>query len=97
MLVEYLLFTTTPGHFPNFDCIRALKAELDKDEGTIFRYSNHENTILREIHRQLEAHNEPDKKELQDFIDSITHYEEDKVKFVGERDMVDLVYVVLKY
>lgn len=88
---------TTPGHFPNFDFIRALKAELDKDEGTIFRYSNHENTILREIHRRLEAHNEPDKKELQDFIDSITHYEEDKVKFVGERDMVDLANVVLKY
>lgn len=88
---------TTPGHFPNFDFIRALKAELDKDEGTIFRYSNHENTILREIHRQLEAHNEPDKKELQDFINSITHYEEDKVKFVGERDMVDLADVVLKY
>lgn len=88
---------TTQGHFPNFDFIRALKAELDKDEGTIFRYSNHENTILREIHRQLDARNEPDKKELQDFIDSITHYEEEKVKFAGERDMVDLADVVLKY
>ena len=88
---------TTQGHFPNFDFIRALKAELDKDAGTIFRYSNHENTILREIHRQLEARNEPDKKELQDFIDSITHHEEDKVKYVGERDMVDLADVVLKY
>lgn len=88
---------TTPGHFPNFDFIRALKAELDKDNGTIFRYSNHENTILREIYRQLDARNEPDKKELQDFIDSITHYEEDKVKYVGERDMVDLADVVLKY
>ena len=88
---------TTQGHFPNFDFIRALKAELDMDEGTIFRYSNHENTILREIHRQLEVRNEPDKKELQDFIDSITHHEEDKVKYVGERDMVDLADVVLKY
>ena len=87
---------TTQGHFPNFDFIRALKAELDKDEGTIFRYSNHENTILREIHRQLDARNEPDKKELQDFIDSITHYEEDKVKYAGNRDMVDLADVVLK-
>lgn len=88
---------TEQGHFPNFDFIRALKAELDKDNGTIFRYSNHENTILREIHRQLEDRNEPDKKELQDFIDSITHYEEEKVKFAGERDMVDLADVVLKY
>ena len=88
---------TEKGHFPNFDFIRALKAELDQDEGTIFRYSNHENTILREIHRQLDARNEPDKKELQDFIDSITHYEEGKVKYVGDRDMVDLADVVLKY
>ena len=88
---------TEKGHFPNFDFVRALKAELDKDNGTIFRYSNHENTILREIHRQLDARNEPDKKELQDFIDSITHYEEGKVKFVGDRDMVDLADVVLKY
>ena len=88
---------TEKGHFPNFDFIRALKAELDQDEGTILRYSHHENTILREIHRQLDARNEPDKKELQDFIDSITHYEEGKVKFVGDRDMVDLADVVLKY
>ena len=88
---------TEKGHFPNFDFVRALKAELDKDNGTIFRYSNHENTILREIHRQLESRNEPDKTELQDFIDSITHYEEDKVKYVGTRDMVDLADVVLKY
>lgn len=88
---------TEKGHFPNFDFVRALKAELDKDNGTIFRYSNHENTILREIHKQLESRNEPDKTELQDFIDSITHYEEDKVKYVGTRDMVDLADVVLKY
>ena len=88
---------TEKGHFPNFDFVRALKADLDKDNGTIFRYSNHENTILREIHRQLESRNEPDKTELQDFIDSITHYEEDKVKYVGTRDMVDLADVVLKY
>ena len=88
---------THAGHFPNFDFIRALKAELDKDQGTIFRYSNHENTILREIYRQLEIQNEPDKKELQDFIDSITHYEADNVRYEGERDMVDLAQVVLKY
>lgn len=49
---------TEKGHFPNFDFIRALKAELDQDEGTIFRYSHHENTILREIHRQLDASDE---------------------------------------
>lgn len=31
------------------------------------------------------------------FINSITHYEEDKVKYAGDRDMVDLAEVVLKY
>lgn len=92
---------TTPGHFPNFDFIRALKAELDKDQGTIFRYSSHENTILREIHRQLDVQDAPDKRELQAFIDSITQYKvgtgkEEKI-YAGERNMVDLAAVVYKY
>jgi hypothetical protein len=88
---------TEKGHFPNFDFIRALKNELDKDKGTIFRYSNHENTILREIHKQLENSHEEDKEELQAFIESITHYKDGKDEFVGKRDMVDLADVVLKY
>ena len=92
---------TTSGHFPNFDFIRALKAELDKDQGTIFRYSSHENTILREIYRQLDTQDAPDKKELQGFIDSITQYKVGKGKeektYAGERNMVDLAAVVYKY
>ena len=92
---------TTPGHFPNFDFIRALKAELDKDQGTIFRYSHHENTILREIHRQLDVQDAPDKRELQAFIDSITQYKvgsgKSEVTYAGVRDMVDLAAVVYKY
>ena len=92
---------TTPGHFPNFDFIRALKAELDKDQGTIFRYSHHENTILREIHRQLDVQDAPDKRELQAFIDSITQYKvgsgKSEVTYAGERNMVDLAEVVYKY
>mgnify|MGYP003305722698 CR=1 FL=1 len=73
------------------------KNELDKDKDTIFRYSNHENTILREIHKQLENSHEEDKEELQAFIESITHYKDGKDEFVGKRDMVDLADVVLKY
>ena len=92
---------TTPGHFPNFDFIRALKAELDKDQGTIFRYSSHENTILRKIHKQLDVLSAPDKKELQEFIDSITQYKvgkgEEEETIVGKRNMVDLAAVVFKY
>ena len=92
---------TTSGHFPNFDFIRALKAELDKDQGTIFRYSHHENNILREIHRQLDVQDAPDKRELQAFIDSITQYKvgsgKSEVTYAGERNMVDLAAVVYKY
>ena len=80
------------GKFPNFDFLRALKAELDKDHGTVFRYAAHENTILNHIAKQLEESAEPDRQELIDFIYSITH--DSKTKRKGERDMVDLLEVV---
>jgi hypothetical protein len=44
---QYL--NNTQGFFPNFDFIRALKNAVGGDIGTIFRYSNHENTILNAI------------------------------------------------
>ena len=76
-----------PGQFPSFDFLRALKAELDHDQGTIFRWSNHENTILNHIARQIEAQDPPlpDAKKLLDFISSITKS--------GERAMVDLAVI----
>mgnify|MGYP002854546388 CR=1 FL=1 len=82
------------GHFPNFDFVRALKAELEKDNGSIFRYAAHENTILNHIAKQLEESSEPDKDELIAFIMTITH--ETKKKRFGERDMIDLLDVVKK-
>jgi hypothetical protein len=81
------------GEFPNYDFIRALKSTLQNDEGTIFRYHNHENTILNVIHSQLLESNENDKKELCDFIRSITHKTEDQ--HAGLRDMVDLYQLVI--
>ena len=33
--------------FPNFEFVRALMEQLAQDEGTIFRYATHENSILR--------------------------------------------------
>ena len=80
------------GHFPNFDFIRALKVELDKDGGSIFRYSPHENTILNHIADQLSFTNEPDKDELIEFITSITHLP--RYKNGGPRDMIDLLEIV---
>ena len=88
---QYL--NTKKGYFPNFDFVRELKMQLEHDGGSVFRYANHENTILRNIHEQLQNSNEPDKEELMAFIDSITH--EDKV--VGKRDMIDLLEVVKLY
>ncbi len=89
---QYL--NTKKYHFPNFEFVRALKKELEGDNGTIFRYAAHENTILRDIREQLAESNEPDKAELVAFIESITH---DKDKNGGPRDMVDLLEIVRKY
>jgi hypothetical protein len=47
---EYI--NTIPGEFPNFAFVRALKEALGT-KGTIFRYSNHENSILNAIRVQL--------------------------------------------
>jgi hypothetical protein len=80
--------------FPNFEFVRALKSQLEQDNGTIFRYSNHENTILNAFKEQLELSNEADRNELIAFIDSITH--ERNVR-KGERDMIDLCDIVKKF
>ncbi len=82
------------GHFPNFDFLRSLKAELEKDGGSIFRYAPHENTILNHIADQLGFSDEPDKDELQAFIANITHPTGYKVG--GPRDMIDLLEIVKK-
>ncbi len=89
------------GHFPNIDFVRALKVELEKDSGTIFRYSNHENTYLNQIFWQIKESKvleESEKAELGDFIKSITHStERSTVKWKGRRDMVDLWELVKRY
>jgi hypothetical protein len=76
-----------PGQFPSFEFLRALKAELEHDQGTIFRWSNHENTILNHIAQQIAAQDPPlpDAQALLDFIASIT-------KGSG-REMVDLAVI----
>ncbi|MBK8809525.1 MAG: DUF2779 domain-containing protein [Acidobacteria bacterium] len=97
---EYL--NATPGSFPNYDFVRALKAELANDEGTIFRYHSYENTMLCAIYSQLMAEAPeviPDRDELCDFIKLIT---QPTGKLEGEwapgpRNMVDLHYIVTRY
>ena len=85
-----------PGVFPNFEFVRQLKAELSGDNGTIFRYSHHENTILVKIYFQLMESTEVDREELCAFIQTITHLKkkDSVVKWEGARNMVDLCQVV---
>ncbi|MDB4620529.1 DUF2779 domain-containing protein [Flavobacteriaceae bacterium] len=70
---EYL---NTNPEFPNYSFIRSLKNEFSPNlKGTIFRYHNHENTILNKIYTQLinESSIEvPDRNELIDFIKEIS-------------------------
>ncbi|CAN5680595.1 hypothetical protein BH11BAC1_BH11BAC1_16510 [soil metagenome] len=92
---QYLSFES--GTFPNFELVRQLKTALSQDQGSVFRYHNHENTYLRMIYHQLPSHPESpaDKDELMAFIDEITR--EKITKHVGPRDMIDLYQLVLQY
>ena len=86
------------GYFPNFDFVRNLKMALGNDAGSIFRYSHHENTILNAIYEQLLSSNEPDKNQLLEFIQTISHSKGGSaIKWNGERDMIDLWEIVKKY
>ncbi|MFO9752126.1 DUF2779 domain-containing protein [Legionella pneumophila serogroup 1] len=95
---QYL--NSEPGVDPTIEFVRHLKKELDKDDGTIFRYSNHENTYLNFILAQLEQMAEPphDKEDLCFFIRSITKSSSDsKVKWEGPRCMVDILELVKRF
>ena len=88
-----------PGKFTNFEFIRALKKELENDEGTIFRYADHENSYLNMIYRQLiKADHLKDRDELLAFIKSVTKSTGNSVeKWEGDRCMVDMLKVVKSY
>lgn len=95
---EYL--NTERGVFASFDFIRALKAQLENDNGTIFRYADHENSYLNFIYRQLQTteENSSDHAELCAFIRSITHSSGSMdEQWIGPRDMVDMLKLVKRY
>ena len=72
------------GVFPNFEFVRELKKQLEVDDGTIFRWAAHENTILNHIGAQLHQRSSavPDANDLLSFIADVTNN--------GIRSMVDL-------
>lgn len=93
---EYI--NSTPGSFPNFYFVRALKKTLKNDNGSIFRFADHENTILCAIISQLEKSDEFDKTELIDFLKTITHSTKTNTNvWKGNRDMIDLRKIILDY
>lgn len=88
----------TPGEFPNFIFARALFKALGNDNGTIFRYAPHENTVINTIINQLVDSDEHDAAQLIDFLKSITQSTEKSAdKWKGERAMVDLHAIVKDY
>lgn len=93
---EYINFE--PGQFPNFEFLRELKKALLKNDGSIFRYAAHENTILNAIYDQLEESEESDKLELQTFIKQVSQAKNERAEdWKGERNMIDLCQVVKDY
>jgi hypothetical protein len=88
-----------PGIFPNYETVRELKKQLERDHGTIFRYTNHENSYLVEVYKQLLADTNPpkDKDDLCEFIKSITKSDKKSDEWRGNRCMVDLWDLVKKY
>lgn len=93
---EYI--NNTPGEFPNFLFVSALKKALETDNGTIFRFATHENSILNAIKIQLEESTYPKKKDLIDFIKTITTPTQKSAdSWEPNRPMVDLRVVILKY
>lgn len=89
------------GRFPNFEFVGKLKKALEKDHGTIFRYSHHENTVLVSIYHQLaESDLDADERqELMDFIVSVTEStgRNGTAWSGGPRNMVDLCHLVKRY
>lgn len=84
-----------PGVFPNYECVRELKRQLEKDKGTVFRYAAHENSFLVEVHAQFEdASRSPDDRDaLCNFIRSVTKSND----WTGTRAMVDMCELVKRY
>ena len=73
-----------PGEFPNYAFARALKEQLEGDEGSVFMWSHHENTILGSIVRQLGDDPTPPED-----AESLSFFLKRLIKG-GDRAMVDL-------
>ncbi len=89
----------TPGVDPCLPFLRALRTALSQDDGTIFRWATHENTVLNHLRGQLLADPHPpaDLAELVDFVEWITTRSGPAGDIVGARSMVDLCKLAERY
>jgi len=90
------------GSFPSFAFLRALKNELEGDEGTVFRYGDHENTFLNIIYAQLregDPRELPDREELMQWITTVARPTDrnEGAWEAGRRCTVDLLDLVKRY
>jgi hypothetical protein len=86
------------GEFPNYEFVRQLKSVLENDDGTIFRYAAHENTVLNQIKNQmLDDADETEYGDLIEWIETITEWNEGGVRSSGYRNMVDMLQLVRNY
>ncbi len=92
---------TSPGTFPNLEFVRELKRQLGADTGTVFRFHNHENSVLVGILRQLEGSELTDTTETAElcrFIRELTHSPANAdLAWTGSRNMIDLHRLSLRY
>jgi len=82
----------TPGVDPCVPFLRALRDTLSADDGTIFRWAAHENTVLNQLRSRLLTESSPPAAaaDLVAFIETITMRKDGAAEIVGERNMVDL-------
>ena len=86
------------GVFPNFDFVRALRKALAQDDGTVFRFAAHENTVLNQIHQQLAESSEKDRDELMAWIETLTTPSKKHPNpWVPSRQFIDMRDLTLRY
>jgi hypothetical protein len=91
---------TSPGTDPNVGFVRALRDALAADHGTIFRWAQHENTVLNQLRTQLLESPDPqaDRDELVAFIQQITtRSSPGNDSVIGPRNMVDLCDIAERF
>jgi hypothetical protein len=94
--------STKAESFPSIEFVRQLRNALMPNGqliGTVFRYHNHENSVLRSLRKTILSEGVsvvPDMDALVEFIDLITKSTSSEASFEGEKQMVDLHRLIQK-